>query len=289
MEQHLYFENQGSRLLSVLHEPEEGVARLPLAVVTLHGWAGYRIGPHQMFTKLARRAAAAGFTTLRFDFRGRGDSEGSTQAANLTTMIEDAVAAVDFVLAQTGLTRVALLGDCSGSEVAIGAGPLRAAIGAQVLWSAPIVAGDRAATDRAKRHDVLGQYRRKLLRPETWRKLIGGRLQVGQIVRVLRGGGKGAGEEGTASDREIDWFQRFRDFRGPRLFIYGGNDPTTTGCVPHYEALCDEVGQPFQHHVVAGANHAFYSLAWEEEVITTTLDWLRANALPEAPTHVVAS
>jgi hypothetical protein len=55
MERHCYFENEGARLLAALHTPDEGLPRLPLGLVYLHGWAGYRIGPHQMFTKMARR------------------------------------------------------------------------------------------------------------------------------------------------------------------------------------------------------------------------------------------
>lgn len=285
MERHSYFEVAGHRLLSAIHEPEDAVERLPLALVYLHGWAGYRIGPHQMFTKMARRAAGQGFISLRFDFRGRGDSEGATIETTLTTMIEDAVAATDFVLRETGATSVALIGDCSGSEVAIGAGPLHPAIAAQVLWSAPIVAGDRERTERAKRRSMLGAYGRKVLQRDTWAKLVQGRLQADQILKVLRSGGRGAGEQGDASDRAIDWLARFADFRGPRLFIYGGNDPTTPGCVAHYRELCERVGQPFVVHVVEGANHAFYSLAWEDEVIETSLQWLRAQALSETPGH----
>lgn len=285
MERHCYLEVAGARLLGVIHEADDAATRLPLALVYLHGWAGYRIGPHQMFTKMARRAETQGFTSLRFDFRGRGDSEGATAETTLTTMIEDALAATEYVLAKTGATQVALIGDCSGSEVAIGAGPQHPQIAAQVLWSAPIVAGDRARTDLAKRKSVLSAYGQKLLRRDTWSKLVRGNLQTDQILKVIRGGGKGAGEQGDASDRAIDWFARFSGFRGPRLFIYGGNDPTTAGCLAHYAELCDEAGQRFDLHVVEGANHAFYSLAWEDEVIDTSLTWLRAQALSEAPGH----
>jgi pimeloyl-ACP methyl ester carboxylesterase len=285
MERHCYLETAGCRMLGAIHEPDDVASRLPLALVYLHGWAGYRIGPHQMFVKMARRAEALGFTSLRFDFRGRGDSEGATSDATLTTMIEDAVTATEFVAQETGIARVALIGDCSGSEVAIGAGPLHPAISAQVLWSAPIVAGDRARTDRAKQRNVISQYAAKVLRRETWTKLARGRLQTEQILKVLRGGGKGAGEAGAASDQGLDWLQRFSAFHGPRLFVYGGNDPTTDGCVAHYEALCQEVGQEFRLQTIEGANHAFYSLAWEDEVIETSLTWLRQQALSEAPGH----
>ena len=288
MEQHCYFKSDSQRLLAAVHLPEAAIERQPLALVYLHGWAGYRIGPHQMFTKMARRAEELGFCSLRFDFRGRGDSEGDTQQTTLTTMIADTVSAIKFVLCETGLERVALIGDCSGSEVAIGAGPLHPAVAAQVLWSAPIVAGDRAASDRAKHKTVLAQYARKLFRRETWAKLVSGRLQAGQIARVIGGGGKGAGEQGVASDKDIDWLDRFVSFRGERLFVYGGNDPTTAASVAHYEALCREAGRDFNQIIIPGANHAFYSVAWENQVIDASLQWLKSRAMAEAPTHANA-
>jgi pimeloyl-ACP methyl ester carboxylesterase len=189
-------------------------------------------------------------------------------------MIEDACAAVAMVCEQAGVERVALIGDCSGSEVAIGAGVLDERINSLVLWSAPVVGGDRSEADAAKRRGIYATYLGKLFRRETWAKLFAGRLQPGMILRALRRGGKGAGEDGAESDREIDWRRRFVDFAGEVLFIYGGNDPTTPSALAHYEELSREAGREFRHHVIEGANHAFYSLGWEDEVMETSLTWL---------------
>jgi len=271
-ERHLFFPSRGLRVLGVLHTPD-GPAR-DGALVFLHGWAGYRIGPHQMFTKMARRAAGLGFPCLRFDFRGRGDSEGEAEHTTLSTMIEDACAAVEMVCDETGVERVALVGDCSGSEVAIGAGALDERIDSLVLWSAPIVGGDRSGADAAKRRGIYAAYLGKLFRRETWAKFFSGRLQPDMVLRAVRTGGKGAGEEGAEEDREIDWHRRYVEFAGEALHIYGGNDPTTPGALAHYEELAREAGRAFHHHVVEGANHAFYSLGWENEVMDASLDWL---------------
>lgn len=272
MHRHLFFDSHGQRILGVLHTPA-GPPR-PGALVFLHGWAGYRIGPHQMFTKAARMAADLGFHCLRFDFRGRGDSQGDAQATTLSTMIQDARRAAEVVCEETGVERVALIGDCSGSEVAIGAGTLDPRIDSLVLWSAPIVAGDRARADAAKRRSIYASYLSKLFRRETWAKLLGGRLQPRMILRALTRGGRGAGEEGAASDREIDWYERFVAFPGEVLFIYGGNDPTAESALEHYGELSRIAGRELSYHIVEGANHAFYSLGWEREVLEVSLEWL---------------
>jgi pimeloyl-ACP methyl ester carboxylesterase len=271
IEERFLFTLGGQRLVAALHRPEGPCA---VGIILLHGWAGYRGGPHQMFIKLGRQAARAGFCCLRFDFRGRGDSEGDPHSASLSTMIADTRQAAQVLAERCGSVPLALVGDCSGSEVAIGAGPLVPAVERLVLWSAPPVAADREEMHRAKRASVLGTYLRKALRPETWRRLLRREIRLDRVRQTLRSGGLGEGELGQESDREIDWLERFLGFPGRVLFIYGGNDPTTPACLQHYQELTSRAGRPFETHLVAGANHAFYSLAWEREVIDTTLGWL---------------
>jgi pimeloyl-ACP methyl ester carboxylesterase len=270
-EERFLFTSEGSRLVAVLHRPEQA----PTAgMILLHGWAGYRAGPHQMFVKIGRRAAEAGLACLRFDFRGRGDSEGDPAAASLSTMIADAGHAAEAFAERYGPLPLALVGDCSGSEVAIGAGALIPACARLVLWSAPPVGAGRGAMLQAKRRGIFRQYVAKLGRAETWRRLLRREVRLDRVGQALRSGGLGAGELGQASDRGIDWRRRFLDFPGRVLFVYGGNDPATAACLEHYRDLSEEAGRPFETHLVAGANHAFYSLAWEREVMDVTLNWL---------------
>ena len=109
----------------------------------------------------------------------------------------------------------------------------------------------------------------KLFRRETWAKLIGGRLQLSMVLKALGGGGKGAGEQGAESDKDIDWIGRFTGFEGEVLFIYGDKDPTAEAALAHYEDLTHRAGRTWSRHLIEGANHAFYSVAWEQEVIDT--------------------
>ncbi len=271
LEERFLFTLGEQRLVATLHRPE---GSCQAGMVLLHGWAGYRGGPHQMFLKLGRQAAQAGLGCLRFDFRGRGDSEGAPRATSLSTMITDTRRAAEVLAERCGPMPLALVGDCSGSEVAIGAGALIPTVQRLVLWSAPPVAADREEMRKAKRSSMLSAYLRKGLRPETWRRLLRREIRLDRVSQTIRTGGLGEGELGQESDREIDWLERFLGFAGRALFIYGGNDPTTPACLQHYEELTARSDRPWETHLVAGANHAFYSLAWEQEVIDTTLEWL---------------
>jgi pimeloyl-ACP methyl ester carboxylesterase len=274
VEERFLFTVGEQRLVATLHRPP-GACRG--GIILLHGWAGYRGGPHQMFIKLGRQAAQAGYGCLRFDFRGRGDSEGDPKATSLSTMIVDAQRAAEVMAEHCGPVPLALVGDCSGSEVALGAGALIPAVERMVLWSAPPVAADRQEMHKAKRASLLRTYLRKALRPQTWRRLLRREIRLDRVQQTIRTGGLGAGELGQESDREVDWLGRFLGFPGRILFIYGSNDPTTPACLQHYEELTAQTERPFERHLVEGANHAFYSLAWEREVIDTTLRWLGAG------------
>ena len=78
------FEREGARRVGVLHLPETRVGET--GVVFLHGWSGCRLGPHRMFVTCARRLCATGVPCLRFDFGGRGDSEGEWDTADIAQM-----------------------------------------------------------------------------------------------------------------------------------------------------------------------------------------------------------
>ena len=127
---------RGETLVGVWHQSARPQARGSLLL--LHGWSGYRTGPHQMLTRAARHFGALGFHSLRFDFAGRGDSQGDTELATLATMRDDTLSALELLRARSSSGAVFAVGLCSGCEIAVAA----ANPGWQgiVLWSAPIFA-----------------------------------------------------------------------------------------------------------------------------------------------------
>ena len=263
----------GQRLLGVWH-PADGPARATL--ILLHGWSGYRTGPHQMLTRAARAFAENGFAVLRFDFAGRGDSEGDASLATLATMAEDTRVALAFCREQTEAPAL-LLGLCSGCEIVVAAAADNVA--GCVLWSAPIFAAlPSAAIAAQKRAGNLRAYARKLLRPATWKKLLTGQVDRGAVSKAMHGGG-GAAEKNVESNSpgqlppgfRNSCLARWDEYGGPRLQIYGGADPIFEDAAAWYG---EHAALPADVHIVEGANHSFYGLAWEREVIDVTLDWL---------------
>ncbi len=286
------FNSAGKNLVGVL---EESSNRHPTGVIFLHGWSGYRVGPHGMFVHAAREFAREGISSLRFDFRGRGDSDGDLGDASLISMVEDVRAAADYLTAQSPVEKILLLGICSGAEVAFGAATIHPAIAGLILWSAPIFWAEAAPQDvdvakieAQKKKQYAHEYTRKLLDPATWKKLVGGKLQVGMIARVLFGKRKSSLQVKAAvtpQEFRTRAIAKFSEFSGSVLGIYGTNDPTTSGALGWYQGLCGENAIPYAHHLVNGANHSYYSLAWESEVINRTLEWIQCEFSTSTMSH----
>ena len=70
------------RLFGVLVKPRVASADRPAVIMTNAGTV-HRIGPHRLYVDLARELAELGFTVLRMDLSGIGDSAVGTSPENL--------------------------------------------------------------------------------------------------------------------------------------------------------------------------------------------------------------
>jgi pimeloyl-ACP methyl ester carboxylesterase len=109
-----------SSLVGILTEanPERAAADLP-SVVFLNSGIVHRVGANRLYVKIARRLAERGFTTLRFDHAGIGDSGPRRDDRPFQeSAVEEARAAMDLLERTRGSSRFILGGLCSGSDVA---------------------------------------------------------------------------------------------------------------------------------------------------------------------------
>ena len=287
-------ENPSSQTLVAIHQrskiknQKSKIKNQSPQLLFLHGWTGYRTGPHQMLVGASRHFAEAEYSGLRFDFAGRGDSEGDAKLTTLATMADDAREMIRYLRDENPLAPIVLVGLCSGCEVAFAVAD-EAGVSGLMLWSAPVFAAGQSSERMArKRSTHLKDYARKMMRPATWAKVLSGRLDVKGVRKVI---GQGGGEEhkniesGEAGHLPKGWredaMQRFSKVRVPSLLIYGTADPTTE------EALAWHRGQlrvEPEIHLVDGANHSYYGLDWESEVFAASEKWLSRHFsfLPEA-------
>ncbi len=274
----LIFPNaRGETLVGILHN----TAKTPRgALLFLHGWSGYRTGPHQMLTRAARHFGASGWSSLRFDFAGRGDSEGDTELATLATMRDDTNIASRLLREKFTDGPIIAVGLCSGCEIAV------AAAGRNwdgiALWSAPIFAAlPEQSGQEKKRAANLGKYARKLLDPRTYLKIARGQVDTAAVGKAMKGGGGAANKNvesrepgqlppGFRAQSLSDW----KKYNGPILQIYGDADPIAPDARAWY---AQHSARPPVVETVAGANHSFYGLDWERQVFEITQKWLDAR------------
>ena len=273
IEKPFVFENRNQKLFGILHQPDAGGRET--AVIFLHGWGTYRIGPHRIFVEAARAFASAGFTCLRFDFRGRGESEGNVKDITLLDMIDDVGQAVNEILKLDGISQVVLLGLCSGGEVAVGAASTNQDVKGVVLWSTPLLgrqAGSVIGEEVRQTANYAKSYWQKLFLGATWKKIFTFRINYGAIFKILLGSHQHRKQDGKPM-KEVELLGQFRNYKGACLFVYGEKDPEAVISGKAYREAC-AANSKAVFKVIPEANHNFYSVAWKQELIGMVLEWL---------------
>ena len=104
----------GDRLAGIVTAPSGGAGRG--ACVLVNAGVMPKHGPFRLYTELARRLARDGYTTLRFDLGGLGDSAASATAEPLATRTGGEIAAAVDHVAALGAGPIVVGGLCSGAE-----------------------------------------------------------------------------------------------------------------------------------------------------------------------------
>ena len=95
---------------------KDEVAGAPIAVI-LNAGIVHRIGPFRLHVNLARQLSENGFSVLRMDLSGLGDSQARPGKLNPgdDRALLDVSDALDFLQEKTGTNRFVILGLCSGA------------------------------------------------------------------------------------------------------------------------------------------------------------------------------
>ena len=121
MKEHVWIASRGVRLSAMLHKREWVGKGMPV-VLCCHGFTGDKIGASQLMLHLAGAIEASGFSALRFDFSGSGESEGSfAEQTTIAGWRTDLVNVVAWVRQQAdfGNSPLYLLGHSMGGLIAL--------------------------------------------------------------------------------------------------------------------------------------------------------------------------
>jgi alpha/beta superfamily hydrolase len=175
-------------LLGILTPGRQPSARAP-AVLLLNPGTVRRVGTRRLYVRLARRLAEHGFTCVRFDFAGIGDSPArSGEASFMRGACADVGAVMDYLEDRQGFRSFLLIGLCSGADVAIAAARVDDRV-AGVAQLNPWV------------HKNRRYYLHQFWRPRWWRKVV--QKRFGWFVPAAgEGGGDSQATWGPEPTRE---------------------------------------------------------------------------------------
>lgn len=281
-EQAVVFNCGGDSLVGVFSGAAPSAGR---GVVIVVGGPQYRVGSHRQFALLARHLAERGVPTLRFDFRGMGDSEGEVRT--FEHVGADIRCAIDRIFESVpGLKDVVLWGLCDAASATLFYAHRDARVSGLVLLN-PWVRTEQGIARVHLRH----YYVRRLLQASLWQKVARGEFKFREAAVALgkfafgamgRGSSSGTIEESSASvaplpDRMEDALRRFQ---GRVLFILSGNDLTAQ---EFKDAVARSrrwrrllAGDRVTRYDLPEANHTFARCDWRNQVERWTEAWVKS-------------
>jgi pimeloyl-ACP methyl ester carboxylesterase len=265
-------------LVGVVTDPDPGtkVDGLP-GLICLNSGLLHRIGACRFHVKLARALAPAGFTSLRFDFSGVGDSDPRRDGLSFDqSAVLEVQEAMEFLTSTRGTKTFVLVGLCSGADMAFEAACADTRVEAMAQLD--------AYAYRTWRY-YLYRYGPKLLSGTSWRNLLTGKTSLVPLLRGLQG------QPATPADEEVVASPYARDFpprekvaaglqrlvaRGVRLFNFFSSEYYVyhrqyVDCFPTVD-FRDRLRLEF----VPDADHTVTNLEHQKFLLAALADWVRS-------------
>lgn len=278
-EQALVFKCADEELLGIVTLPE---APKTIGVLIVVGGPQYRVGSHRQFLLLSRALACASFVSLRFDYRGMGDSVGEQR--DFESINDDVSAAVDALLASCpSLKKVVLWGVCDAASASLAYwhSTRDERIGGVALLN-PWIRSEATLARTQIRH----YYGKRLLAPDFWRKLLTGGVNpwkiAGDFINSLRLAK--TADKSSAYTSRLPFHQKMlealKQYPGDTLLILSGNDYTAKefiDCVTDDPDWFGILERPtLNRHDLPAADHTFSSALLRTEVEHVTISWLNS-------------
>ena len=247
----VHIDTGNGRITGNLHLPPEQ-SQKP-SIIMLHGLGGNRHEHNGIFTRTASHLAHHGYPSIRFDFRGNGESDHDHEFMTLDTMKEDIRLVFDYLKSRDDLNsmQVYLFGLSLGGLVAAASACETKEVKAAVLWEAPF---------------NLVRNLKRLFGPLSFNQIKArGYWQNGMMK--LNAHFMEHFDKLTAGDLEPQ-------LQMPLLFVQGDADEiVTVDDAREWEASFGG-RDDFELHFIAGGDHTFTQEEHAVQAIDLTTEWL---------------
>jgi len=236
----------GVVLAAVLHLPRNPSGH---GVVICHGMMSYKDSPKHR--GIAERLCARGHTVLRFDFSGRGESEGDLEGMTISRQVEEAGAAVEALL-EKRVSGIGLIGSSMGGAVAILTTARRGQrYGVRALATMAAVGRADLLPERAVGTKGLAAWKRR------------GSIDVE---------GEPVGYSLVEDARKIDLPEEARGITCPWLILHGERDEVIP--VEDARLLHSASGEKAGLEIIPGADHRFSEEGHREYITSRIVDFI---------------
>lgn len=279
------FEVAGDQVIGIVAVPELAKATGVLVVV---GGPQYRVGSHRQFLLLSRALAEAGYSTMRFDYRGMGDGSGDLRG--FETVNDDIERAIEaFFQHCPKLERIVLWGLCDAATANL-LYWLRTR-DTRINGLALLNPWARSESTLARTH-IKHYYAQRLLQGEFWRKLLSGKLGIGRALLGFSSSWLRARHTLKPSANSADVTQPFQkrmmqaldEYPESSLLILSGDDYTAKefleACQTDAQAIRALAKSRITRVDIPEADHTFSSGVMRRTVEMATLDWLEKSVAP---------
>jgi len=250
------FQSEGEKMAGMLHVPDTIPAP---AIVFCHGFTGNRIEIHRLFVHAAREFCKNGFTVLRFDFRGCGESEGSYESITISDEVKDLRSALDWVSGrkEVSVERIGVVGLSLGGVVSILTAAEDERVKAVCTWSSP---GNLREMESSVK-SMFGEVSLNRLLLKSYIDLPSGD-RVGRrfLIDALK-------HDVLKSVSKIS--------PRPLLVVHGTRDQLVP--LSHAERLYESALEPKEKYFVEGADHTYNKWEWQWQVISRTLEFFQKS------------
>lgn len=282
-------------LVGVVTDPGGLVGKTPPAgVIFLNAGLLHRVGPNRMFVTAARRLAASGIVSLRFDHSGIGDSAPRHDKLSFEkASVIEAQEAMNFLARTRGCRQFYLVGLCSGSLTAFRAACSDTRIIGLVLLNALLENPDTIDQDIAQRvinrRIARSYWTEKLFKLKSWKRLLTGATRPEKIFRVTRetlaSELQGPAKSTPSVDRVIDDLEVLSNRGTAILFVFGED---TTFLEYFRVTLQRQVAQlsgtrDVTVEILPDADHTFTRLRHQDTLLSLVEEWICGRALIGKP------
>ncbi|MBM9605721.1 hypothetical protein [Desulfopila inferna] len=305
--------DNNAKLFGILHQPAE--KRKDTGIILISSGIKSRVAPHRLYLKMARQFAEMGYPTLRVDPEGLGDAEGEIEeqwiadvycSIEIGLLINDTIAAIDWMFEECGVEKVILAGLCGGAITALLTGNRDQRVSAVLSLGMPSVLAS-SKIDPTK-YITTGQlqtmrdgYLKKALNLDSWKRFLRFQTDYSLLLKSFflpmlkkpkaeleNSRKKEASVPVLPEDTNLNphFAKAFLKFTSQRklLLIFSETDRLywefQEKFMHYYEELANRNGHNFEIHVVKEANHVFSFGEWQKEMMEISCKWLEDVAAP---------